>query len=299
MKNQVLVTGGAGFIGSKLVNALRKMGNEVEIFDMTQDQDLRDEDAVHRAVYGKSAVFHLAAIADLNWARVHPIETMQINIQGTWNVANACRHKGAVLYYASTCCVYGNQEVHPVTEKTLPNPAEIYACSKLAGENVIRGFHLTYGLPYVMMRFATIYGPGTRPALGTHIFFRQALNGEPITVHGDGKQTRTLTHVDDLVGAIIAGYSSGKLNETWNMTTEEEVSALQMAEDAKRLTGSKSPIVFIPQRIGQTYRESVSAAKIKHDTGWVAKIKWEYGVKDMYEWFVKTDQKQNVYVEPK
>jgi nucleoside-diphosphate-sugar epimerase len=278
----VLLTGSSGFIASKLKKRLRDLGHQVEPFDIAQGQDICNAD-------------HLAAVADLNWARVHPIETMKINVEGTWNIANACRLNGTLLLFASTMCVYGNQKTHPDTEETLPNPAEIYACTKLAGESVIKGFHHTYGLEYVMMRFATIYGEGTRPALGTHIFLRQALKGEPITVHGDGQQTRTLTHIDDLIDAIIAAYQSGKVNETWNMTTQEEVSALQMAETIKSLTGSKSPIVFIPQRVGQTFRESVSAEKIKRDTGWEAKVKWDDGIRRMYKWFKETGQINNVY----
>lgn len=295
---RALCTGSAGFICSKLVDRLRQKGMDVQGFDMADGMDLRDEGDVEYAVRGKDVVFHLAAVADLNQSRVKPIETMQINVEGTWNVANSCSRHGVKLFLASTCCVYGNQKVHPVTEETLPNPAEIYACSKLASENVVMGFHHTYGLEYVMMRFATIYGEGTRPALGTHIFLRQALNGEPITVHGEGKQTRTLTYITDLIDAVVAAYDSGKMNEIWNMTTEEEVSALKMAQDIKRLTGSKSEIVFIPQRVGQTMRESVSADKIRRECGWKAKVSWNEGIERMYEWFEKTGQKQNLYKMP-
>lgn len=298
-KVKALCTGSKGFIGSKLVERLKREGLSVQGFDMADGVDLRNAEDVDYAVRGKDVVFHLAAVADLNQSRVKPIETMKINVEGTWNVANSCSRHGVKLYFASTMCTYGNQKVHPVTEETLPNPSEIYACSKLAGENVIKGFHYTYGLQYVMMRFATIYGEGTRPALGTHIFLRQALNGEPITVHGDGSQTRTLTYITDLIDAIMAAYDSGKMNETWNMTTEEEVSALKMAEDIKKLTGSKSEIVFIPQRVGQTMRESVSAEKIRRECAWAAKVGWGEGVARMYEWFKNTGQKKNVYTLPK
>jgi len=215
---------------------------------------------------------------------------MEINVEGTWNVAMACVEAGAKLYYASTCCTYGNQETHPSDERTLPNPSEIYAGTKLAGENVISGLHHSFGLQYNHMRFATIYGEGARAALATHIFLGQALRGEPITVHGDGKQTRTLTYVFDLVDAIVMLYESGKMNEVWNMTTEESVSALQTAEDIKRITGSSSEIVHIPQRIGQTFREELSAEKMLRETGWKAKTRWENGITEMYRWYVETEQ---------
>lgn len=298
---KALVTGGSGFIGSKLTQRLKANGLEVFNFDNAGgivSNDLRYIDSVLTAVKGKDYVFHLAAVADLNWAKVHPIEAMQINVQGTWNVAYACQQYGAKLYYASTCCVYGNQPVHPETEEMLPRPAEIYACSKMAGENVIMGFHHTYGLEYNMMRFATIYGEGTRPALATHIFLRQAITGQPITVHGEGKQTRTLTYIDDLVDAIEMLFLSSKVNGVWNMSTEEEVSALQMAQDIRQVTGSNSKIEFIPQRVGQTFKESISAKKMKEEVGWKAKTKWHDGIRKMHKWFVDTNQVTQIYKIP-
>ncbi len=297
MRDTILITGGAGFIGSHLRKRLAK-NHDVECFDSALGVDLRNMSQVCRAAKGNSVVFHLAAIADLNWARLHPIETMDINIKGTWNVAYACMEAGAKLFFASTCCCYGNQPVHPVNEETLPNPAEIYACSKLAGENIIRGFHLSYGLQYNLMRFATIYGEGTRSALATHIFLGQALRGEPITVHGDGSQTRTLTHISDLVDGIAGLYESGRMNDVWNLTATEEISALRMAENIKAITGSKSEIMFIPQRIGQTFRESISAEKMKREIGWQSKVKWDDGIRRMYRWFIDTNQLETVYKVP-
>jgi len=297
-KKKVLLTGSAGFIATHLSRELRDRGFQVRTYDIVHGQDLRDLVRVIGAVRGVDTVFHLAAIADLNRSRVDPIETMEINVEGTWNVAYACWKAGAKLFYASTCCTYGNQEHHPVDENALPRPAEIYACSKLAGEYVIQGFHHTYGLPYNIMRFATIYGEGTRPALGTHIFFGQALRREPITVHGDGQQTRTLTHVDDLVAGIMALYDSEKMNEVWNLTTEEEVSALVMARDIRSLVGSLSEIVFVPQRVGQTFRESISAGKMRREVGWEAKIKWKEGLERMKWWYLMDGQTEVMYQMP-
>jgi UDP-glucose 4-epimerase len=292
---KILITGGKGFIGRHLVARLTSMGLDTESFDIVDGDDLKCLNQLRKKIHGKAVVFHLAAVADLNWARKFPLKTMDINLQGTWNVAQACVESGAGLYFTSTMCVYGNQKVHPSTEETLPSPSEIYACSKLAGESIVTGFHHTYGLQYNIMRFATIYGEGTRPALATHIFLGQAMRGEPITIHGDGTQTRTLTHVDDLIDAILALYQSGKMNDVWNMSTTEEVSVLQMAQDAKRLTRSKSPVVFIPQRVGQTHKESISADKMLRETGWQAKISWNDGIERMYKWFVDTDQVKNTY----
>ena len=296
---KVLITGGEGFIGKHLAGRLSQLGDNVTPFDITDGQDICNLEQVREAIRGKDIVFHLAAIADLNWAYAHPAETMGINVGGTWNVAIACLEAKAKLYYASTCCVYGNQDHHPSTEESLPNPAEIYACTKLAGENVIRGLHHSFGLKYNFMRFATIYGEGMRPALAPHIFLGQALRKEPITVHGDGKQTRTLTYIRDLVDAIVALYQSGKINNTWNMTTSRMVSAIQTAQDIKEITGSISEIVNIPQRIGQTFHEEISANKMLEEVGWKAKVKWEDGLRHTYAWFKETGQVGNIYRKPK
>ncbi len=291
---KVLITGAKGFIGNHLAERLKRLGDEVESFDVADKQDIRVPFRVQAAVDGKDAVFHLAAVADLNWAMQHPVETFDINVGGTWNVAYACTKAGAKLYYASTCCVYGNQEHHPTTEQSLPNPAEIYGCTKLAGENIIKGLHYSYDLKYNLMRFATIYGPGARDALATHIFLGQAIRGEPVTVHGDGTQTRTLTYVDDLVDAIVALYMSGKMNDVWNMTATEEISALRMAIDIKWATESRSPVSYIPQRTGQVFREEISADKMLRETGWNAKTSWAEGIEKMRQWFVETKQNRPI-----
>lgn len=283
---KILVTGGKGFIGSALVKTLQQKGHEVQTFDMVDGQDICNPKQVETAIHGKDMVFHLAAVADLNWAREHPTETVDINVMGTANIAQACTTHGVFLQYASTCCVYGNQDRHPVDEDTLPNPAEIYACTKLAGENIIRGYHLMYGLSYNFLRFATIYGHGMRPALGVHIFFRQALLEEPLTVHGNGKQSRTLTYIDDLVSGIIATMEKGLKNEAINLTTEEEVSALEMAEMIRELTQSPSPIVHIEQRPGQTFKEQISAEKALTLLEWKAKVNFRQGLEKTYAWML-------------
>jgi UDP-glucuronate decarboxylase len=296
----ILITGSSGFIASKLMNRLQQDGNNyVEGFDLSKGQNILNYTKVCDAVKNQDAVLHLAAVADLNWARAYPHKTEEINVDGTWNLAWACHEYGVKLFFASTCCVYGNQFVHPSTELTSPNPSEIYAATKLAGESLIKGIHHTYGLDYNLMRFATIYGSGTRPALATHIFLGQALRGEPITVHGTGEQTRTLTYIDDLVDAIVALLKSGKINDTWNLTTEEEVSAIQMAREIVSITQSRSKITLVPDRIGQTFKESISARKMKEEVGWQAKMPFPEGIQKMYKWFVETNQIENKYEVPR
>jgi nucleoside-diphosphate-sugar epimerase len=288
-KKNILITGGSGFIGQHLVEKLKEQGHSVEVFDLANGQDLLNARQVDEAIKGKDAVFHLAAIADLYESKKNPLKNMNINVVGTINVSEACLKHGALLYYASTCCVYGNQEVHPSDERSLPNPMEIYACSKLAGEYIILGYARTCGLKYNIMRFATIYGPGMRAALATYVFLDQATKGLPLTVHGTGKQTRTLTYTEDLVDGMAAWFKSGIENEILNLTTEEEVSVLETIKLIKEMTGSKSEIVFLPERQGQIFREQIEAQKAKALFGWEAKHTFKEGMEKTYQWFLKEE----------
>jgi nucleoside-diphosphate-sugar epimerase len=209
------------------------------------------------------------------------------NVYATHNVAYLCAKYNKWMIYASTVCVYGNQDKHPETEDTtLPNPSELYACSKYAGEWIVKGYGKNYGMPWTIQRFATIYGEGMRPALGMHIFFRQAMAGEPITVHGDGLQDRTLTHIDDLVRGIVAplDHETEAQGEIFNLSTDLAVSAKKMAEDIKALTKSASVIVFVEQRDNQTYHEDFDVNKARLKLGWEAKVHWENGLEKTYEW---------------
>jgi nucleoside-diphosphate-sugar epimerase len=279
------------------VKKLTELGNIVAPFDLLEGQDIRNREQIEKAVAGNDVVFHLAAIADVNQARVHPFDTMKTNVTGTRNVVDACWRNGLRLYFASTCGVYGNQEYHPTDEGALLNPTELYALSKRAGESIVKELRDLPG--GTVMRFATVYGPGVKPSLGTHIFLGQALRGEPITVHGDGSQTRVMVYIDDVIDAIIALYNSGKMNDTWNVSSTEEISAQKMAEDIKRITGSRSVIIHTPQREGQTFREQISVSKIYKETGWKARVNWEEGLQKMFDWFVKTNQVENRYEMPK
>ncbi|MFA5746647.1 MAG: NAD-dependent epimerase/dehydratase family protein [Candidatus Paceibacterota bacterium] len=288
-KKKILITGGSGFIGQHLVKKLEDQGHSVEVFDLINGQDLLNSQQVDEAIKGKDVVFHLAAIADLYESKKNPSKNMNINVVGTINVAEACLKHKAILNYASTCCVYGNPEVHPSVEKSLPNPTEIYACSKLAGEYVILGYAKTCGLKYNIMRFATIYGPGMRSALATYVFLDQAIKGLPITVHGTGKQTRTLTFTEDLVDGMIEWFNSGITDEIVNLTTEEEISVLETIEMIKKMTGSKSEIVFLPERQGQIFREQIEAQKALALFGWKAKHTFEEGMAKTYKWFLENE----------
>lgn len=286
---KILVTGSEGFIASKVVLKLREAGHDVFGYDIVAGQDLLDLDTLEQAVRSADVVYHIAAQADLTQMQ-RSVEDgyrgVRINVEGTNNVAYLCAKHGKWLIYASTVCVYGNQKEHPEEEdSTLPNPSELYACSKYAGEWLVRGYGYNYGNPWTSLRFATIYGEGMRSALGLHVFFRQALTGNEITVHGDGEQDRTLTFIDDLVEGIVSVIDHPEAQgQVINLTASKAVSARQMAEDVKKVTGSGSNVVFVEQRENQTFHEDFSVEKAKAILGWEARTPWEEGLKRTFEW---------------
>lgn len=285
---RLLVTGGDGFIGKKLIDKLQSLGHTAISYDLP-DKNLFDEAALEEAIKGVDAVYHIAAEADLTRMMDLPGARAGVitNIGGTDNVAYLCAKHHKWLLFASTICVYGDVAEHPEKEDTtLPNPSEIYAASKYAAEWVIRGYGKSFNLDYTILRFATVYGPGMRAALGVYVFFKQALLGQPITVHGEGKQVRTLTYIDDLVDGIVAPlmHKGASLGQIFNVTSAEMTSAKDMAVQIKELTGSQSPITFVQQRKNNTLHEEVDVSKAKQLLDWEAKNTFAEGLAKTLPW---------------
>ncbi len=286
---KVLLTGHRGFIASKVDARLTADGHTVMGYDIVDGNDLLDLELLESFVMDADVVYHIAAQADLT--QMTDIEGARSgvlrNVEATHNVAYLCAKYKKWLIYASTVCVYGNVPFHPAREDiTLPNPSELYAASKYAAEWLVKGYGRNFAMPWTILRFATIYGEGMRPALGAYVFFRQAMRGEPITVHGDGTQDRTLTYIDDLVDGIVAPLKNPEMayNEVFNLTAPEPISAKKMAQDIVDMTRSTSPITFVPQRMNQTHHEDFDVSKAMTLLGWQAKTPWLEGLKKTYEW---------------
>lgn len=285
---KTLITGSSGFIASKLVEKLKKQGHQVFPFDIQTGQDLMDFEQLEKAIKDVDVVYHLAAQANFIQMIDKPYEGTVLNIDATHNVANLCAKYKKWLIYISTVCVYGNQKIEPTNEKSLPNPSELYAETKLSGECVVKGYGSTFGMDWTILRIATIYGEEMRSALGLHIFFTQAMKGENITVHGNGEQLRTLTYIDDITDGMITVINSDKSkNEIFIISSEQRISANKMAEDIKKITGSNSKIIHIPQRLNQTFKEDFDVSKAKRLLKWETKVSWEEGLEKTYKWFKK------------
>lgn len=283
----ILVTGGNGFVGKRFIDELKKNGYCVYNFDLSAGKNILDYMQVYNTIdlYQIDIVWHFAAVSDLNIMRDKSLDSLNVNVMGTSILCKICAEKKIKLNYISTCCVYGNQNIHPSNEIQLPNPSEIYAASKLAGENIILGYNRSYDLKYNILRVPTMYGPGMRSALGVYVFIDQAIKGLPITIHGDGKQTRTLTYVDDVIEALVLVQKKEIENQTINISTKEIISANYMAKKIKVLTGSKSKIIHIQQRKGQTLRENIDITIANHILGWNAKTSFDKGLKKTLEWY--------------
>lgn len=293
---KIVLTGSEGFIGQAVKRGLEKNGHTVVGFDIRTGHDMLKPADVEQVVgSGVDMVYHLAAAADLTKIKTLDDARMatDLNVFGTHNFAHACATHGVWLVYASTCCVYGNQPTHApeFEDTTLPNPSEIYACTKLAGEEIIRGYGINFTLPYTILRFATIYGPGMRDTLAPAVFLRQAYAGEPITVHGTGEQERTQTYIEDLVEGIVAVAEHPEAKqEIINLTSEENVSVIRMAMDIKAALSSASEIVHLPDRKYQTYHENPAVQKARQLLGWKARTSWEEGIKKTAAWYLKTQE---------
>lgn len=284
----ILLTGSEGFIGSAIKRKLERAGYNVLCYDRKLGHDILDLVNLEHHIQSSNYVIHVAAQA--NMYEMENIdgayEGTDFNIRGTHNVAFLCAKHKTKLIYASTICTYGNIKGQ-ATEDAKVNPSELYACTKYAGEVIIQGYALNFNLEYIILRFATTYGPGMRSALGVHVFFTQALQDKDITIHGDGMQVRTLTHVDDIAAgcALAVKHFDNARNEIINLSQQEKVSAIKMAEDIKKITSSNSKIIFVDQRHNQTFDENVCNQKAWKLLNWLPKYNWQEGLQHTYNWF--------------
>lgn len=279
---KILITGGLGYIGSKLVIALENLGHDVEIFD--RPRDIRNYDQLKLAIAEKDMVYHLAAIAELKFAIEHPQETYQINVQSTNDIAQLCAEHQVLLQFASTCNVYGSAFDGMSFENDLINPADSYSMSKAVGEYLIRMWGLTQGLKYNIIRFATVYGPSVKQDMRSDMcvqrFLSAALAGDEIKIIGNGKQNRNYIHIDDLVNGLKLLAEKPIVGEIINLAGNEQISINDIAQYALSFGATK--VNHIPQRSSDFYDQNISIDKAKKLLSWEPKTKFEPGIKEMF-----------------
>ena len=290
-----LVTGGAGFIGSHLVAHLLPHGS-VTILDnfVSGKRDnlagiscnliegsILDPHRLAQSLVGVTHVFHLAAMVSVPESVAHPAECHQMNVEGTRRVLHAASQSGAVRFVlASSCAVYGNDPVMPKTESLPPAPASPYAESKLAGERLCT----ESALPAVALRFFNVYGPNQDPrgpyAAAVPRFFEAALAGTPLTLHGDGLQTRDFVFVDDVTSALTHVAFHPELQGVFNVASGQSTSILQLAQAILSLTRSSSPITHTSARPADVRFSSASIQRIGA-TGWSPKFSLSQGLPNL------------------
>ncbi|PZS15031.1 MAG: hypothetical protein DLM64_00520 [Solirubrobacterales bacterium] len=294
---RVLVTGGSGFIGSHVVDKLRARGHEPVIYDLRPSPwhergsvdtvlgSITDREALERALHSCDAVAHLAAVADVNDVHAEPEDAERVNARGTVTVLEAARRAGVKrIVYASTIWVYSDCAEEAVDEDTLlPAPSHLYTSTKLAGELYCKAYQELYGIDYTILRFGIPYGPRAREAAVIPAFVGKALRGEPLTLAGDGGQSRRFVYVEDLADGVALGLDEVAGNRVYNLASDENVTIKQIAETVKELVGNVE-IVYTPARPGDFGGKVVSSARANRELGWSAATPFSEGVRRYVQW---------------
>ncbi len=301
----VLVTGGAGFIGSHLVRALLERGDQVRVLDNFStgrrenlagleveviEADLRDGERVHAACQGIEVIFHEAAFVSVPQSLEEPLTCLDINVNGTASLLEAARQHGVKrLVLASSAAVYGDSQVLPLDEETPLRPLSPYAVSKRVDELYGQLYTRVFGVEVVALRYFNVYGPRQRPdspyAAAVPIFIRRLLDGKPICIFGDGGQTRDLIFVGDVVRAnLIAAEHPAAVGEVFNVCTGSETSILDLAYILMELFPSAPPPEFAPPRPGDIYRSIGNPQKAVERMGFQALISLKEGLIQTVNW---------------
>jgi nucleoside-diphosphate-sugar epimerase len=310
--SKVLVTGGAGFIGSNLTEALVKQDHRVRvldnfstgkrenlIFDKTYSSleiiegDIRDLTICQRATRDIEYVFHQAALPSVQRSVEDPETSNSVNVEGTLNVLLAARDAGVKrLIYASSSSVYGDTPTLPKSEEMSPNPLSPYALQKYVGEQYCKLFFQLYGLETVSLRYFNIFGPKQDPnSIYSAViprFIDALIEGRPPTIFGDGEQSRDFTYIDNVIQANLLAMSAVQLNgEAINVACGRKRSLNQLLEILKDITGSKVSAVYQEPRKGDVRHSLADVQKGKRILDYEPRVGIEAGLKKTMEYFQK------------
>ena len=301
--SRVLITGGAGFIGSHLARHFASCG-EVTVLDDLRSGHARnlegvacrfmrgsilDDAALREAIAGAEEVYHLAAMVSVPESVAKPAECAELNTEGTRRVLEAAMAAGVrKVVLASSAAIYGDNPTVPKLEIMPPEPKSPYAETKLAGEHLLEAYRRSHGIGTTSLRFFNVFGPRQDPrsayAAAVPIFIAKALRGEPIGIHGDGGQTRDFIHVTDIVGALAFAGASAEMHGTYNVGYGRSQSILELAQEILRLTGSKSRIDHLPTRAGDV-RHSLASNERLLAAGWAPRSSVAAGLVETIDYF--------------
>ncbi|MCE9601999.1 MAG: NAD-dependent epimerase/dehydratase family protein [Gemmatimonadetes bacterium] len=311
-QRRALITGGAGFIGSTVADALVADGWSVTVLDNLSsgkraqvpavaafvEADIRSDEAATCIREGRfDLVCHLAAQIDVRKSVTDPKFDVDVNIGGSVNIMHAVHasgHKTRLTFASTGGAVYGDFVQPPNLEDYAKDPESPYGIAKFATELYLSYYARIHGLDYVALRFANVYGPRQDPhgeAGVVAIFCQRIIDGKALTVFGDGGQTRDYVYVGDvarahLLAANHAGIPAGKVDaRAFNLGTQVETSVVELATTLMRAAGKEVPLQHAPARAGEQRRSCVSIEKAKAGLGWIPQVSLEEGLRRTYDWF--------------
>lgn len=296
----VLITGGAGFVGSHLADAL--VGdNEVTIIDDLSngtrenvpadatfvEADITDRSTLADTVVGTDVIFHQAAQVSVDRSVEGPVASHETNVDATLRLLELAREHDVRVVLASSCAIYGQPDAVPIPETATLEPSSPYGLEKLAVDHYARLYHDLYGVEAVPLRYFNVYGP--RQSGGDYsgvidVFLEQARNDEPLTVHGDGHQTRDFVHVSDVVRANLLAATTDQVGDAFNVGTGTETSILELAETVHDLTDADSEIVHTEPREGDIDRSLADTSRAADRLGFEAKVDLQTGLESLLEY---------------
>ena len=311
MQTVYLVTGGAGFIGSHIVEALVTKGKRVRVIDNLStgkrenlqhlmneiefiEGDLRDQEASARAVKGVDFVMHQAAIPSVPRSIKEPKNTTENNLNATLHLLLVARDAGVKrVVYASSSSVYGDSPALPKSEDFSPAPLSPYAASKLAGEYYCRVFSQVYGLETVSLRYFNVFGPRQDPlslyAAVIPIFISSALTNKPLVVYGDGEQTRDFSFVANVVQAnLLACEAEDIAGETLNIGGGTQTSLNQLIKELQAIVNTALDVEYADPRPGDVKHSLASVEKAKKLIGYECAVPFGEGLRRTVQWFAST-----------
>lgn len=310
--SKILVTGGAGFIGSHIVDRLLNAGFEVFVIDnLCSGQleniaphrnredfhfiqgDIRNLDLVNSTLRDVDAVFHGAALVGVSASVENPILTNEVNVTGTLNLLKACLDSSVKRFiYTSSAAVYGKTETSPHSESLVPHPISPYGVSKLAAESYAMVFYEVYGLETVCLRCFNVYGP--RQMYGPYsgaitIFVNQLLDDQPITIYGDGEQTRDFVNIQDVVDAsILALTRKNAVGEVFNIGRGIATSINLVASMLQEITGkTKLELMHTNPRRGDIRHSYADITKARKVLGYNPKVELKDGLTQFVKWYTQ------------
>jgi UDP-glucose 4-epimerase len=301
---KIVVAGGSGFIGSHVVDVLLDKGHEVLIYDLEAPHysqkcgfvrgDTRDIDRMTQVFKSGDVVYLIAAEANVNRFFESPLFSNDITATATLSVLEAARRTGvARVILASTEWVYGSLPEageENITEDTpyTENPDHIYTSSKIAAELFCKNYRSLYGVNYTIMRYGIPFGERARPETVTPIFIQRIARGEPITIHGDGSQSRQFIYVKDLARGNAACLNPAAENQIFNLNGKKRISVIQIVKTIEEILGKKASLTFVEDRKGNFKGRFISSEKARRMLDWEAALDYEEAMRMYVAQFLKS-----------